>query len=61
MGHDWTRRQLATITPPLLTCEAVISEACFLVQRAGGDPEWVLRQCRIGLVALPFTLAAEME
>lgn len=59
--HDWTRRQLATIAPPLLTCEAVISEACFLVQRAGGDPEWVLRQCRIGLVALPFTLAAEME
>lgn len=59
--HDWTRRQLAGIAPPLLTCEAVISEACFLVQRAGGDPEWVLRQCKIGLVTIPFSLAANVE
>jgi predicted nucleic acid-binding protein len=28
--HDWTRQRLAEIAPPLITCEAVISETCFL-------------------------------
>lgn len=59
--HDWTRQQLAEIAPPLITCEAVISEACFLVQRAAGDLECVLRQFKIGLISIPFTLTAEVE
>jgi len=59
--HDWTRQELAAITPPLLTCEAVISEACFLLKRGGGDPEWVLRQIEIGLVRIAFSLASERE
>lgn len=32
--HDWTQRQLAEIAPPLLTCEAVLAEACFVMQNA---------------------------
>ena len=36
--HDWARAQFAALRPPLLTCEAVLSEASFLVQRAGADP-----------------------
>ncbi|MFZ4699559.1 MAG: PIN domain-containing protein, partial [Candidatus Methylumidiphilus sp.] len=30
--HEWAVRKLAHITPPLLTCEAVISETCFLLR-----------------------------
>lgn len=30
--HDWTRTQLASLRGPLLTCEAVLSEAFFLLQ-----------------------------
>jgi len=30
--HDWAETQWAQIQPPLLTCEAVISEACFLLR-----------------------------
>ncbi len=28
--HNWVIHQLSEIQPPLMTCEAVISEACFL-------------------------------
>jgi uncharacterized protein len=31
--HAWVTEQLLQIVPPLLTCEAVISETWFLLQR----------------------------
>jgi uncharacterized protein len=38
--HSWAKRQFDQISPPLLTCEAVISEAVFLLQSDGlsADP-----------------------
>jgi predicted nucleic acid-binding protein len=38
--HDWSESRWSEIAPPLLTCESVISEACFLLDqtRAGGGP-----------------------
>ena len=36
--HDWTRDQFDSLAPPLLTCEAVLSETSFLLQRVGADP-----------------------
>lgn len=36
--HDWVRSQFDRLRPPLVTCEAVLTEACFLVARIGGDP-----------------------
>ena len=36
--HRWVADQMAALNPPLLTCEPVITEACFLIQRAGGRP-----------------------
>jgi predicted nucleic acid-binding protein len=33
--HAWAREQFDQITQPLLTCEAVISEALFLLQEDG--------------------------
>jgi len=29
--HAWTKESLALIRPPLMTCEAVLSETCFLL------------------------------
>ena len=37
--HDWARRTFDDLRPPLLTCEAVLSEASFLLRRAGADPD----------------------
>ena len=38
--HDWSIAQWSEVEPPLLTCESVISEACFLLRqtRTGGTP-----------------------
>ena len=40
--HVWALRTLDQLNAPLLTCEAVLSEACFLARRGGGDPTRVL-------------------
>jgi predicted nucleic acid-binding protein len=33
--HTWVTAQFARLRPPLLTCEAVLTEASFLIARAG--------------------------
>ena len=35
--HHWAAERFSTLGPPLLTCDAVLSEASFLMQRAGLD------------------------
>ena len=40
--HAWARTTLDTLNAPVLTCEAVVSEAWFLARRGGGDPQHVL-------------------
>lgn len=42
--HRWVADQMAALNPPLLTCEPVITEACFLIQRAGGRPADLIRK-----------------
>lgn len=59
--HGWVKEQLAAIEPPLLTCEAVLSEACFLLGRTKRGPEPVIELLRRGAVAVGFKLADEAE
>jgi predicted nucleic acid-binding protein len=59
--HAWVREQLAALRPPLLTCEAVLSEACFLLSKIPGGAEAVLGLVRRGAVTVAFSLAAEVE
>lgn len=40
--HAWVSTQLAEVEPPLLTCEAVVSEAWFLLQRVSNGREALL-------------------
>ena len=42
--HRWVAEQMAALNPPLLTCEPVLTEACFLIQRAGGRPADLIRK-----------------
>lgn len=57
--HAWAAEALAALEPPLLTCEAVLSEACFLVRRSPGGSPAVLELVARGLVEVPFRLADE--
>lgn len=42
--HRWVVDQMAAMSPPLITCEPVVTEACFLIQRAGGRPADLIRK-----------------
>jgi len=59
--HDWAKAQLAAIEPPLLSCEAVISEACFLLRGSPGGPRSVLELINRGVVEIPFRLSEQSE
>ena len=48
------------MTRPLLTCEAVIAEALFLLRRGGIDPDGLLNLISRGVIVLDFSLAAEI-
>ena len=59
--HAWARDQLASIEPPLATCESVISEACFLLRNHDPGSGAVLQLIRRGLLTLPLHLQDEVE
>jgi predicted nucleic acid-binding protein len=40
--HAWVKAQFARLRPPLITCEAVLTESCFLIAREGGDASAVI-------------------
>ena len=48
--HDWARARFEELRAPLLTCEAVLAEASFLVRRAGADPSLPARLVRRGVL-----------
>lgn len=54
--HSWVAERLDEIEPPLLTCEAVLSEACFLLRLTPGGPAAVLELLKSGTLALPLRL-----
>jgi len=57
--HEWSTEAFAEIDAPILSCEAVLSEACFLLRNARGGAEAVLKLVERGLVRLPFRLESE--
>jgi uncharacterized protein len=57
--HGWAVETLAEIRAPLLTCEAVLSEAAYLVRRVAGGPEKVIELLTRGVLDTSFRLAAE--
>ena len=61
MHHAWARRIWDRLEPPLLTCEAVLSEAQFLVARFGGDPRAVLEFVQRGALRVAFGVQNEVK
>ena len=55
--HGWAVSVWNHLPPPLLTCDAVLSEACFLVETHGGSADWVMELVERGIVTSGFTLA----
>lgn len=59
--HSWTKEQWKKIELPLLTCEAVITEACFLLQDVYEGEEAVMNLISQKIILIPFQLNDDSE
>jgi predicted nucleic acid-binding protein len=59
--HDWIREVLDTIEPPVFSCEAVVSEACFLLSRVRDGQDAVLGLLANDILKLEFRLSSEVD
>lgn len=57
--HAWAETVWGEVEAPLLTCEAVVAESCYLLRGLDGGSSAVLELIRRGAVALAFSLADE--
>lgn len=59
--HDWAIEQFSTLPLPFITCEAVIVEATFLLQRLSRSHEKLLGLIASGALMIGFDLEGEAE
>lgn len=59
--HDWAVAQLATVAPPLETCEAVFSEATFLLRADPRGSDALLELLERDLLSCAFQLDDAVE
>jgi len=57
--HGWTVEQLSDTQPPLLTCEAVLTEAFFLLRRHKTGTEALIELIDQKIVSVAFQLDKE--
>ncbi len=58
--HDWAVNQWGNIAKPVLTCEAVISEACFLLKNVYGGEDAVMGLVSNGYIEILFSFSDEV-
>lgn len=59
--HAWAREVLDTVEPPIFTCEAVVSEACFLLSRIRGGQDAVFELLANDVLRVDFRIPAEVD
>ena len=59
--HAWAVSQFSQITAPVITNEAVITEACFLAQRIHQGQETTLKLIKQRHITISFILNQEVE
>ncbi len=55
--HARCVQALENLEQPLVTCEAVIAESCYLLRELNGAPEAVLANVEQGIFQIPFQIA----
>ena len=59
--HAWTVTRWGDIEPPLLTCESVISEACFLLGQIHVGTKTVFEMLSRKAIEMPFHLNDQVK
>lgn len=54
--HERCAQVIGDVTAPLITCEAVIAESCYLLRRLKGASEAVLANVASGIFQIPLQL-----
>lgn len=57
--HKWAVGIWAGLQPPFITCEAALTEACFLIGRHGGDPAELVQLVQKGIFQIGLNVAIE--
>jgi uncharacterized protein len=57
--HTWAVDQLDRVSFPVLTCEPILTEACFLLRDTPSGEATVLSLIADGLIQIPFRIEAE--
>jgi predicted nucleic acid-binding protein len=55
--HERCVETVSDLIGPLVTCEAAIAEACYLLRRTSGAPEAIIRNVASGVFQTPVRLA----
>ncbi len=58
--HVWAREQLALLAPPFLTCEAVLTEAHYLLRSLPTAQQALFGLVKDGLIQIAFHLEDEI-
>jgi uncharacterized protein len=61
MHHEWCVRQFESLKPPLLSCEAALTEAAYLISSRNGQAGRILEFVRDGIIKIPFRLEVEAD
>ena len=59
--HDWALTQFSELNPPFLTCEAVVSEVCFLLRNTEYGTQNVFKLLERELILISFKLESEIS
>jgi len=57
--HDWAVHQFSNFTAPVVTCEPVLAESCFLLARAGVPATRILSKITQGAVSIGLNIEKE--
>jgi uncharacterized protein len=59
--HQWATQTVQSIVPPLLTCEAVLTEAMFLMRQIPGGRAAVMEMVNDGYLTVAFHASEHVE
>ena len=59
--HDWTAAQWNQIAAPMLTCEAVVSESCFLLSRFKSGADRIMQMIQREIIMISFRLDENID
>ena len=57
--HRQCAEAVRKLDAPLITCEAVMAESCYLVRNLPGAPEAIIANAADGIFQIPFQLSRE--